>query len=383
MSSYFVSSLTTCYDQGVGDSVAPEPPGSDYTRSGSPYRGYASVASPHYPSYGASGGSQPQQAHQHHQQQHHQHHNSQSHHHQQQPQQNGGAYCYNMSQRLSHPPLERSSESPPGASMLPSSNSVSAASGASTAASRTGSSSPGSYSTTATEPVSYISSRQTDRPTKSLHQSTTATTVIPTSNNNNNNNNSTSENGNNMPAEALNCSSPPPSNNITTNNKNNDNNSRDSPRDVSQLPQPSPGSDSSSGHESSGGGNASSQEGGSPTTPNTPPQIYPWMRRMHMGHSGKYHYIIITNINQFIGMYLKFKFVFSSFMSIAIPSTKIHTLNAKHLYYICTTSHQRRRRWGDVVQMLYRCFVLMGAQQTWTKAVLMLGQCRKRWSNMK
>ena len=30
------------------------------------------------------------------------------------------------------------------------------------------------------------------------------------------------------------------------------------------------------------------------------------------------------------------------------------------MYYICTTSARRRRRWIDVVQMLYKCFVCAG-----------------------
>ena len=34
--------------------------------------------------------------------------------------------------------------------------------------------------------------------------------------------------------------------------------------------------------------------------------------------------------------------------------------NTKHLYNICTTLYQRRRRWADVVQMLYKCFVFAG-----------------------
>ena len=32
--------------------------------------------------------------------------------------------------------------------------------------------------------------------------------------------------------------------------------------------------------------------------------------------------------------------------------------NTKYLYNICTMLDQRRRRWADVVQMLYKCFVL-------------------------
>ena len=31
--------------------------------------------------------------------------------------------------------------------------------------------------------------------------------------------------------------------------------------------------------------------------------------------------------------------------------------NTKHLYNFCRTLDQRRRRWADVVQMLYKCFL--------------------------
>ena len=34
--------------------------------------------------------------------------------------------------------------------------------------------------------------------------------------------------------------------------------------------------------------------------------------------------------------------------------------NTKHLYSICTTSAQRLRRWANIVQMLYKCFVFAG-----------------------
>ena len=34
--------------------------------------------------------------------------------------------------------------------------------------------------------------------------------------------------------------------------------------------------------------------------------------------------------------------------------------NTKHLYNICTMLNQRRRRWDNVVQMLYKCFVFAG-----------------------
>ena len=32
----------------------------------------------------------------------------------------------------------------------------------------------------------------------------------------------------------------------------------------------------------------------------------------------------------------------------------------KHLYNICTTLAQRLRRWSNIVQMLYKCFVFAG-----------------------
>ena len=34
--------------------------------------------------------------------------------------------------------------------------------------------------------------------------------------------------------------------------------------------------------------------------------------------------------------------------------------NTKHLFTICAMLDQRRRRWADVVRMLYKCFVLAG-----------------------
>ena len=37
-----------------------------------------------------------------------------------------------------------------------------------------------------------------------------------------------------------------------------------------------------------------------------------------------------------------------------------HPANTKHLYNICTMLDQRRRRWDDVVQMLFKSFVFAG-----------------------
>ena len=37
-----------------------------------------------------------------------------------------------------------------------------------------------------------------------------------------------------------------------------------------------------------------------------------------------------------------------------------HPASTKHLCNICTMSAQRLRRWSDIVQMLYKCFVFSG-----------------------
>ena len=42
------------------------------------------------------------------------------------------------------------------------------------------------------------------------------------------------------------------------------------------------------------------------------------------------------------------------------PITCVFPVNTKHFYSICTMLDQRRRRWADVVQMLYKCFVFAG-----------------------
>ena len=39
------------------------------------------------------------------------------------------------------------------------------------------------------------------------------------------------------------------------------------------------------------------------------------------------------------------------------PSYDLSPVNTKHLYNNFTMLDQRRRRWADVVQMLYKCFV--------------------------
>ena len=42
------------------------------------------------------------------------------------------------------------------------------------------------------------------------------------------------------------------------------------------------------------------------------------------------------------------------------PQRTRNPANTKHLYNIRTMLDQRRRRWADVVQMLYKCFVFVG-----------------------
>ena len=44
--------------------------------------------------------------------------------------------------------------------------------------------------------------------------------------------------------------------------------------------------------------------------------------------------------------------------------------NTKHLYNICTTSAQRFRRWSNIVQMLFKCFVFAGWSLEMPSAVL-------------
>ena len=47
--------------------------------------------------------------------------------------------------------------------------------------------------------------------------------------------------------------------------------------------------------------------------------------------------------------------------------THNNPVNTKHLHNICTMLGQRRRRWADVVQMLYKCFVFTGKQRLVSK----------------
>ena len=48
--------------------------------------------------------------------------------------------------------------------------------------------------------------------------------------------------------------------------------------------------------------------------------------------------------------------------------------NTKHLYNICTTSAQRLRRWSNIVQILYKCFVFTGLG-TWIPIYIAENYC--------
>ena len=55
-------------------------------------------------------------------------------------------------------------------------------------------------------------------------------------------------------------------------------------------------------------------------------------------------------------------------LSLAVASI----LGTKHLHNICTMLDKRRRRWANVVQMLYKCFVFPGVMHLKIKQVIKL-----------
>ena len=60
--------------------------------------------------------------------------------------------------------------------------------------------------------------------------------------------------------------------------------------------------------------------------------------------------LIKRQLELFSSMHLKF----------CIPSATNNPVNTKHLYNIYTMLNQRRKRWANVVQMLYKCLCLLG-----------------------
>ena len=55
--------------------------------------------------------------------------------------------------------------------------------------------------------------------------------------------------------------------------------------------------------------------------------------------------------------------------------------NTKYLYSVYTMLSQRRRRWTDVVSMLYKCFVFAGMTHTLIQSWLNFGPCLRHWPN--
>ena len=47
-------------------------------------------------------------------------------------------------------------------------------------------------------------------------------------------------------------------------------------------------------------------------------------------------------------------------LNVIYNSIALNQADTKHLYNICTTSAQSLRRWSNIVQMVYKCFVLAG-----------------------
>ena len=45
------------------------------------------------------------------------------------------------------------------------------------------------------------------------------------------------------------------------------------------------------------------------------------------------------------------------------------TANTTYLYNICTVLDQRRRRWDDIVQMLYKWFVFAAMGLIWSDII--------------
>ncbi len=217
MSSYFVNSLATCYNQGVGDGGGGEAAPRDYPQTGSPYRGY-SISNPPYP-YGSPS---PNTGH------------------------NGDYY---MTQRLSHPPLGRDTTSPPN-NVMGTEN---------TAQTLT----PADYSTTSrynnTANHSSTSNSSELSPIDSSPQPPPQQTTIANNSNNNNSNNNNNNTSSTLPSPDS-SQSPPASNTISQR-------------------QNSTGSEQSSSSPPPGPQNQTSA-----SSPGSQPHIYPWMRRMHVGH---------------------------------------------------------------------------------------------------
>ena len=70
-------------------------------------------------------------------------------------------------------------------------------------------------------------------------------------------------------------------------------------------------------------------------------------------------------------------------LTAAFPKSLIRCspANTRHLYNICTTSAQRLRRWSNIVQKLYKCFVLAGSYWSMWQGVY-LPLCPGKWCSL-
>ena len=81
----------------------------------------------------------------------------------------------------------------------------------------------------------------------------------------------------------------------------------------------------------------------------------------------KLHHLLCNNVACYIGWHIG-DIDYMTLMTTAptfliVKTTRTHMdlpASTKHLYNICTTSAQSLRRWFDIVQMLYKCFVFAG-----------------------
>ena len=76
----------------------------------------------------------------------------------------------------------------------------------------------------------------------------------------------------------------------------------------------------------------------------------------------------IENLSKIVDIFYKKRYPrmvadlrhFRSFTVLKLYHKTGEPVNKNHLYNICTTSAQRLRRWSNIVQMLYKCFVFVG-----------------------
>ena len=263
MSSYFVNSLS-CYSQSVADGGGGGECPRDYPQANSPYRAYNAVASPGaYPNYHASLAPSSNT-------------------------QNGDYYTMN-SQRLCHPPLgSRESRSPPTSGVpLTNSRTLAVTRGSPPPAHLSGSyhhgiasslnSIPGSRNT-----YSPSSGSEASCELSGTDMSTTVKTMSPPPAHVHRTAPPTT------PTKPIPAHTKPITNNTTgsspqtiLNNDSARSEDEKSPISTDKAPTVTSGQNSGSEASTKGDGDNDSESGNKP-------QIYPWMRRMHLGHGKNY-----------------------------------------------------------------------------------------------